>query len=93
MPADQVSTAPPPTGAGAEVTMTYREAMRQAISEALASDPRVFVMGEDVADYGGTYAVTKGLHQEFGTHRCPSRVSSGPASGPPWAVCDRSWRS
>lgn len=69
MSADQVSTAQPPTEARAEVTMTYREAMRQAISEALASDPRVFVMGEDVADYGGTYAVTKGLHQEFGTDR------------------------
>lgn len=69
MPADQVEAAPSPTTADAEVTMTYREAMRQAISEALASDPRVFVMGEDVADYGGTYAVTKGLHQEFGTDR------------------------
>ena len=50
-------------------TMTYREAMREAIRDALATDDRVFVMGEDVADYGGTYAVTKGLHEEFGRDR------------------------
>ena len=49
--------------------MTYRDAMREAIRQALAADPRVFVMGEDVADYGGTYAVTKGLYQEFGRDR------------------------
>ena len=49
--------------------MTYREAMREAIREALATDDRVFVMGEDVADYGGTYAVTKGLYEEFGRDR------------------------
>jgi pyruvate dehydrogenase E1 component beta subunit len=49
--------------------MTYREAMRTALREALATDERVFVMGEDVADYGGTYAVTKGLHEEFGRDR------------------------
>jgi len=50
-------------------TMTYREAMREAIRDALASDDRVLVMGEDVADYGGTYAVTKGLYEEFGRDR------------------------
>ena len=49
--------------------LTYRDAMREAIRQALATDPRVFVMGEDVADYGGTYAVTKGLYQEFGRDR------------------------
>jgi pyruvate/2-oxoglutarate/acetoin dehydrogenase E1 component len=49
--------------------MTYREAMRRAIADALATDERVFIMGEDVADYGGTYAVTKGLHEEFGRDR------------------------
>jgi pyruvate dehydrogenase E1 component beta subunit len=49
--------------------LTYREAVREAIRDALASDERVFVMGEDVADYGGTYAVTKGLHLEFGRDR------------------------
>ena len=49
--------------------LTYREAMRQALREALAGDPRVFVMGEDVGRYGGTYAVTKGLLEEFGAQR------------------------
>ena len=48
---------------------TYREAMRTAIRQAMIDDDRVFVMGEDVADYGGTYAVTKGLHEEFGRDR------------------------
>jgi pyruvate/2-oxoglutarate/acetoin dehydrogenase E1 component len=52
-----------------QVEMTYRDAMREAIREALADDERVFVMGEDVADYGGTYAVTKGLYEEFGRDR------------------------
>ena len=51
------------------VEMTYRDAMRNAIAEALATDERVFIMGEDVADYGGTYAVTKGLYEEFGRDR------------------------
>ncbi len=50
-------------------TMTYRDAMREAIRDALATDERVFIMGEDVADYGGTYAVTKGLYEEFGRDR------------------------
>jgi pyruvate/2-oxoglutarate/acetoin dehydrogenase E1 component len=49
--------------------ITYREAMRTAISDALRTDERVIVLGEDVADYGGTYAVTKGLHEEFGRDR------------------------
>lgn len=51
------------------VETTYRDAMRTAIRRAMLDDPRVFVMGEDVADYGGTYAVTKGLHEEFGRDR------------------------
>jgi pyruvate dehydrogenase E1 component beta subunit len=49
--------------------MTYREACRQAIREALLADPRTFVMGEDVGKYGGCYAVTKGLLEEFGAAR------------------------
>ncbi|HSN22108.1 MAG TPA: pyruvate dehydrogenase complex E1 component subunit beta [Usitatibacter sp.] len=56
--------------------MSYREAMRQALREALASDPRVFLMGEDIGLYGGTYAVTKGLLDEFG----PERVRDTPLS-------------
>ena len=50
-------------------TLTYREAMRQALREALAHDPRVFLMGEDVGRYGGCYAVSKGLLEEFGQER------------------------
>ena len=51
------------------IVITYRDAMREALREALATDERVFIMGEDVADYGGTYAVTKGLYEEFGRDR------------------------
>jgi pyruvate dehydrogenase E1 component beta subunit len=57
----------PPAATGPEIT--YRDAMRSAIHEALLEDERVIVLGEDVADYGGTYAVTKGLHEEFGRER------------------------
>jgi pyruvate/2-oxoglutarate/acetoin dehydrogenase E1 component len=53
----------------APVRMTYREACRQAIREAILADPRVFLMGEDVARYGGCYAVTKGLAEEVGEDR------------------------
>ncbi|MFD7006182.1 alpha-ketoacid dehydrogenase subunit beta [Rhodococcus jostii] len=49
--------------------ITYRDAMREAIREAMHSDPRVFLMGEDVGRYGGTYAVSKGLLAEFGDDR------------------------
>jgi pyruvate dehydrogenase E1 component beta subunit len=48
---------------------TYREAVREALREALAGDARVFLMGEDVGRYGGCYAVSKGLLQEFGEQR------------------------
>ncbi|MHA6964355.1 alpha-ketoacid dehydrogenase subunit beta [Zobellella denitrificans] len=49
--------------------ISYREAVREAIREAIRQDPRVFLMGEDVGHYGGCYAVTKGLLQEFGEQR------------------------
>ena len=49
--------------------MTYREACRQALRDALLADSRTFVMGEDVGKYGGCYAVTKGLLEEFGAAR------------------------
>jgi pyruvate dehydrogenase E1 component beta subunit len=48
---------------------SYREALRAAHREALQRDPRVFIMGEDVGRYGGSYAVTKGLLEEFGEAR------------------------
>jgi pyruvate dehydrogenase E1 component beta subunit len=56
--------------------MTYREAMRQALREALQRDPRVFLMGEDVGRYGGGFAVSKGLLAEFG----PERIRDTPLS-------------
>ena len=49
--------------------MTYRDALREAIREEMLRDERVFIMGEDIAGYGGTYAVTKGLIEEFGEKR------------------------
>jgi len=51
------------------VRTTYREAVRAAIREALQKDPRVFLMGEDVGRYGGSYAVSKGMLAEFGAER------------------------
>ncbi|MBI4300200.1 MAG: alpha-ketoacid dehydrogenase subunit beta [Chloroflexi bacterium] len=49
--------------------ITYREAIRQALREALLADERVFLMGEDIGAYGGAYAVTKGFLAEFGEER------------------------
>ncbi len=51
------------------MSMTYREACKQAIRAAILADKRVFLMGEDVARYGGCYAVTKGLAEELGEDR------------------------
>jgi pyruvate dehydrogenase E1 component beta subunit/2-oxoisovalerate dehydrogenase E1 component len=62
--------------APARIKTTYREAMKAAIREALQSDPRSFLMGEDVGHYGGCYAVTKGLLAEFG----PERIRDTPLS-------------
>ncbi|MBK9636797.1 MAG: alpha-ketoacid dehydrogenase subunit beta [Bacteroidetes bacterium] len=50
-------------------SMTYREALKQGIREALHADGRVFLIGEDVGRYGGAFAVSKGLLQEFGEDR------------------------
>jgi pyruvate dehydrogenase E1 component alpha subunit len=58
------------------VETTYREAVREAIRDALQRDERVFLMGEDVGHYGGCYAVSKGLLAEFG----PDRVRDTPLS-------------
>ena len=55
---------------------TYREALRDALRDALRSDPRVFLMGEDVGRYGGAFAVSHGLLEEFG----PERVRDTPLS-------------
>ena len=48
---------------------TYREALRASLREALQNDARVFLMGEDVGRYGGSFAVSKGLLEEFGEER------------------------
>jgi pyruvate dehydrogenase E1 component subunit beta len=58
------------------VKTTYREAMRAAIRDALLRDERVFLMGEDVGRYGGCFAVSKGLLDEFG----PERIRDTPLS-------------
>jgi pyruvate dehydrogenase E1 component beta subunit len=50
-------------------TLTYRDALREAIHEEMLRDEHVFILGEDIAGYGGTYAVTKGLFEEFGEKR------------------------
>lgn len=55
---------------------TYREAIRDALREALRGDERVFLMGEDVGAYGGCFAVSLGLFEEFG----PDRIRDAPLS-------------
>ena len=56
--------------------LTYREAVRDALAQALRSDESVFIMGEDIAEMGGSMAVTQGLLDEFG----PGRVRNTPIS-------------
>ena len=74
------SAAPPPPAAAAPasaeipagtemVSMTVREALRDAMAEEMRADEAVFVMGEEVAEYQGAYKVTQGLLQEFGARR------------------------
>jgi pyruvate dehydrogenase E1 component beta subunit len=58
------------------IRLTYREAVRAAVREALERDERVFLMGEDVGLYGGCFAVSKGLLAEFG----PERIRDTPLS-------------
>jgi pyruvate dehydrogenase E1 component beta subunit len=56
--------------------LTYREAVRDALARALREDESVFVMGEDIAEMGGSMGVTQGLVQEFG----PERIRNTPIS-------------
>ena len=56
--------------------LTYREAVRDALGKALREDDSVFIMGEDIAEMGGSMAVTQGLLEEFG----PGRVRNTPIS-------------
>src|SRR5262249_1176075 len=77
-PPKQASAESPPQQASPEpdvpegtemVTMTVRDALRDAMAEEMRRDPAVFVMGEEVAEYQGAYKVTQGLLQEFGAGR------------------------
>ncbi len=64
------AAADPEIPAGTEmVSMTVREALRDAMAEEMRANPDVFVMGEEVAEYQGAYKVTQGLLQEFGDRR------------------------
>src|SRR6185437_9072387 len=65
-----VSEPDPEVPEGTEmVTMTIREALRDAMAEEMRRDPDVFIMGEEVAEYQGAYKVSQGLLQEFGAKR------------------------
>ncbi len=72
-----VAAAPPmatpaaaePEWTGATVTQTVREALRDAMAEEMRTDSRVFLMGEEVAEYQGAYKVSQGLLDEFGARR------------------------
>jgi len=65
-----------PTIEQATVTLTLREAYKQGLRDALMRDDRVFLMGEDIGAYGGCFAVTMGLLDEFG----PERIRDAPLS-------------
>ncbi|MEM1045138.1 MAG: pyruvate dehydrogenase complex E1 component subunit beta [Pseudomonadota bacterium] len=70
VPAMADPTPDPEIPAGTEmVSMTVREALRDAMAEEMRRDPDVFVMGEEVAEYQGAYKVTQGLLAEFGADR------------------------
>ena len=58
-----------PEWTGATVTLTVREALRDAMAEEMRRDPDVFLMGEEVAEYQGAYKVSQGLLDEFGAKR------------------------
>ncbi|MGB2001321.1 MAG: pyruvate dehydrogenase complex E1 component subunit beta [Candidatus Puniceispirillaceae bacterium] len=68
------SVAAEPVAAGDSTEITVREALRDAMAEEMRADDRVFVMGEEVAEYQGAYKVTQGLLAEFG----PKRVIDTP---------------
>jgi pyruvate dehydrogenase E1 component beta subunit len=68
-PAPQVANDPDIPEGTEMVTMTMREALRDAMAEEMRRDKDVFVMGEEVAEYQGAYKVTQGLLQEFGANR------------------------
>ncbi len=68
VPAATVS-APEPEYTGPRITQTIREALRDAMAEEMRSDDKVFLMGEEVAQYQGAYKISQGLLDEFGEKR------------------------
>lgn len=54
---------------GKKITLTNRQALNQALSEELARDPSVYLIGEEVAQYQGAYKISKGLFEKFGGSR------------------------
>jgi len=54
-------------------TLTYRDALNHALREEMQRDDRVFLMGEEVAEYDGAYKVSRGLLKEFGARRVADR--------------------
>ncbi|MGA2636975.1 pyruvate dehydrogenase complex E1 component subunit beta [Methylocella sp.] len=68
-PAPRLDRAPEFPAGTEMVSMTVREALRDAMAEEMRRDPDVFVMGEEVAEYQGAYKITQGLLQEFGDKR------------------------
>src|SRR5438132_12001773 len=50
--------------------ISYLEAIREALAEEMRRDPKVFILGEDVGEYGGAFGVTQGIFDEFGDERC-----------------------
>lgn len=76
---------------------TMAQALTRALRDAMAADPTVHVMGEDVGTLGGVFRVTDGLAKEFGEDRCTDTPSPRPASSArpsAWrcTACARSWR-
>jgi pyruvate dehydrogenase E1 component beta subunit len=68
-PSDEILPEPEVPKGTELVSMTMREALRDAMAEEMRRDPDVFVMGEEVAEYQGAYKVTQGLLDEFGARR------------------------
>ena len=67
-------------------TLSYAEAIREALGQAMAADPRVFLFGEDVGVYGGAFGVSGDLFHRFGARASSTRRSASWASpAPPWA--------
>lgn len=69
LPSPAGATTKPPTSDPAERTLTYAEAVREALAEAMQADSRVFVLGEDIGIYGGAFGVTGDLVHRFGEDR------------------------